>query len=214
MTIQHKNITEADLHEPKGVSLATADTLYVADGAGSGDWIKPTPSSLSGLSTDGAAGQLLGVTGSGTFKLISAPQGHISFYNVGSPHVITYPSTATKAAPTTTGSGNSTLISEGVNARLTYTGIDSVGLRLSYVVSLDQSTGANKDVKTALYKNGALLDAQAISTTQSGVKTTLTGFYNDLAATNDYYEVYVTNLGASGDVTVYALQLSAIIAGA
>lgn len=35
---QHKNITEADLHEPKGVSTASVDTVYVADGAGSGAW--------------------------------------------------------------------------------------------------------------------------------------------------------------------------------
>jgi len=38
MTIQHKNIQEADLHEPKGISTATAGTIYVADGAGSGTW--------------------------------------------------------------------------------------------------------------------------------------------------------------------------------
>lgn len=38
MAIQHKSIPEAELHEPKGVSLATAKQVYVADGAGSGDW--------------------------------------------------------------------------------------------------------------------------------------------------------------------------------
>ena len=38
MTIEHKNITEADLHEPKGVSSANTGQVYVADGLGSGDW--------------------------------------------------------------------------------------------------------------------------------------------------------------------------------
>lgn len=38
MTIQHKNIQEADLHEPKGISTASAGTIYVADGSGSGTW--------------------------------------------------------------------------------------------------------------------------------------------------------------------------------
>lgn len=38
MTIEHKNIQEAGLHEPKGVSLAAANTVYVADGLGSGAW--------------------------------------------------------------------------------------------------------------------------------------------------------------------------------
>lgn len=105
-------------------------------------------------------------------------------------------------------------MSEGTNSRLTYTGPLPITLNISYAISLDQSTGSNKDVIAGLYKNGTLLDAQSISTTQSGVKTTLCGKNNDLASTNDYYEVFVTNLGASGDVTVYALQLTAIVAGA
>jgi hypothetical protein len=38
MTIEHKDIPEAGLHEPKGASLATSGQVYVADGAGSGEW--------------------------------------------------------------------------------------------------------------------------------------------------------------------------------
>jgi hypothetical protein len=38
MSIEHRLIPEAQLHEPKGVSLATAKRVYVADGAGSGTW--------------------------------------------------------------------------------------------------------------------------------------------------------------------------------
>jgi len=37
-TIEHKNLPNAQLHEPKGVSAASVDTTYVADGAGSGTW--------------------------------------------------------------------------------------------------------------------------------------------------------------------------------
>lgn len=36
MTIEHRNIQEAGLHEPKGVSTATAGQVYTADGLGSG----------------------------------------------------------------------------------------------------------------------------------------------------------------------------------
>ncbi len=36
--IEHKNLTDAELHEPKGVSAASSNTVYVADGAGSGSW--------------------------------------------------------------------------------------------------------------------------------------------------------------------------------
>lgn len=35
---EHNTLTGASLHEPKGVAAATADTLYHADGGGSGDW--------------------------------------------------------------------------------------------------------------------------------------------------------------------------------
>jgi hypothetical protein len=37
-TKAHKNLTGADLHEPKGIASATADQVLRADGAGSGSW--------------------------------------------------------------------------------------------------------------------------------------------------------------------------------
>lgn len=38
MSVQHNQLTGADLHEPKGVASAVVGTSYVADGAGSGAW--------------------------------------------------------------------------------------------------------------------------------------------------------------------------------
>jgi len=38
MPVAHENITEAYLHESKGVSTASVGDAYRADGAGSGDW--------------------------------------------------------------------------------------------------------------------------------------------------------------------------------
>lgn len=46
MTIQHEDIADPYIHEPKGVAAASADTVYVADGAGSGTWEKITGDSL------------------------------------------------------------------------------------------------------------------------------------------------------------------------
>lgn len=34
----HNILTGAELHEPKGVSTADSGTIYIADGAGSGEW--------------------------------------------------------------------------------------------------------------------------------------------------------------------------------
>lgn len=37
---QHKDLTGADLHEPKGVAAASSNQLYHANGSGSGTWKK------------------------------------------------------------------------------------------------------------------------------------------------------------------------------
>lgn len=42
----HSTLTGADLHEPKGVAAASANAVYVANGAGSGTWQTLTTSSL------------------------------------------------------------------------------------------------------------------------------------------------------------------------
>jgi hypothetical protein len=42
MTIQHKLIADADLHEPKGVSSAVSGKVYVSNGSGSGSWLYPS----------------------------------------------------------------------------------------------------------------------------------------------------------------------------
>lgn len=36
--VEHVDIADPNIHEPKGVASAVAQAVYVADGAGSGDW--------------------------------------------------------------------------------------------------------------------------------------------------------------------------------
>lgn len=38
MSIEHKNLSDAERHEPKGASTAAAGDIYISDGAGSGNW--------------------------------------------------------------------------------------------------------------------------------------------------------------------------------
>lgn len=38
MAVEHKDIVDAQRHEPKGASTATIDMVYASDGAGSGTW--------------------------------------------------------------------------------------------------------------------------------------------------------------------------------
>ena len=60
-TVQHNTLTSAELHEPKGVAVATANQTYVANGAASGSWTEPEPKGVSGAAqgdvyiADGAA---------------------------------------------------------------------------------------------------------------------------------------------------------------
>lgn len=46
MATYHRDLTGADIHEPKGADTASAGTVYVADGAGSGSWQQPFSRSL------------------------------------------------------------------------------------------------------------------------------------------------------------------------
>jgi hypothetical protein len=40
--IQHKDLTDNNIHEPKGITTALAGQVYVADGSNSGDWMFPS----------------------------------------------------------------------------------------------------------------------------------------------------------------------------
>lgn len=39
MAIQHSVISDPNIHEPKGISTAPADSVYMANGVGSGTWV-------------------------------------------------------------------------------------------------------------------------------------------------------------------------------
>lgn len=39
MTVDHDTLTDPELHEPKGIAVAVADSVLVANGAGSGTWV-------------------------------------------------------------------------------------------------------------------------------------------------------------------------------
>lgn len=59
---EHVNLTDPELHEPKGVAAASANETYVADGAGSGAWSEPEPKGISAATS----GQVLVADGAGS----------------------------------------------------------------------------------------------------------------------------------------------------
>jgi len=210
--VQHSVLTGSNLHESKGVDTATNKTVYIANGGGSGAWAKVSPQSLSGLSTNGSAGQFVSVDGSGNFILISGAHGQTDFFNVTPYSLAVVAGTPAKLAPTTIGGGIPQNVTEGTNARLTYTGADTLDLTILYSLSLDQASGTNKDVTLAIYKNGVLSNAQMICTTNSGEKEVISGTTTVTATTGSYFEVYA-DVSANATVRVYAFQLNALFAG-
>lgn len=206
-TIQHKDIPNAQLHEPKGVSAASVDQLYVADGLGSGTWQKLDPTQLAGVTGFGVSGAIPESDGAGGWTLRKHPYGMTYFENIAAPYTLTYPATYTKAAPTTTASGVGYLVTEGTNARLTYLGPGEI-MDVFVNVSLSQSIGADRDIRLAVYKNGAKVNGSVgILTTVSGQKRFIQGAAVVSMATNDYVECFLQNDGASGDISIYSFAL-------
>lgn len=63
MAVEHSALTGASLHEPKGVASATSGDVYVADGAGSGNWTnKSAYGSLVSIDTDSVSISTIGTT--------------------------------------------------------------------------------------------------------------------------------------------------------
>lgn len=213
-TVQHSAITDPNIHEPKGVAAATVNKVYVSNGTGSGTWQKISPPQLAGLTTNGQAGDTLTVNGSGNFVFTGTPHGQVHFFNLATPYTLTYPSSFTKLAPTTTAGGIPSNFTESNTARLTYTGADTVPVFIAYSVSLDQTSGADRDLVTAIFKNGSVSNGYAVDTTSTGQKHTLSGVHTLTMTTNDYVELYIQNTGASGNIRLYSMQINAVFAGA
>ncbi len=111
MAIQHKNIPDAELHEPKGVSSAASNTGYFANGTGSGSWKKVGSETLKGLSGDGGnANRRILTTGDNGFKLVvDSAYANMQIVNNSVP----FPVTAAADATLNTGSQYSLLTGPG-----------------------------------------------------------------------------------------------------
>lgn len=179
MAVQHSTITDPDIHEPKGVASASQGQVYAADGAGSGDW-----------------------------SIIDA-RGFVGFSNIAAPLTITYPASYTKVNASTTVGGFPREVTEATTSRLTYTGTDTKPIEIEARLSLSQSTGSTKEVRLAIYKNGSIVSlSETPVSLVTAIKSIVTLKTSLLAATNDYFEVYVRNDGGSGDLALYSFNLS------
>ncbi|MEL7422971.1 MAG: hypothetical protein AAFN81_08280 [Bacteroidota bacterium] len=85
MPIQHRDIPDAQLHEPKGVNIAAQGTAYIADGAGSGSWTSPL---LKGQSTAGTY-KIPVLNGAGQLEWIFWPFGYGHYEHGSTGQIIT-----------------------------------------------------------------------------------------------------------------------------
>jgi hypothetical protein len=88
MAIQHRDIPDAQLHEPKGASTALIKTVWVADGTGSGSFQKLDTTAI-GVVDGGLANKQLVSDGSGGIKLVAGGvYGVMSYTGVGGRSVL------------------------------------------------------------------------------------------------------------------------------
>lgn len=171
--VQHSSLTGSECHEPKGADTATADHVYVADGATSG-----------------------------SFQLLN-PYGGFRYNDIaGGGTTYTTPTSYTLVgmATTTTNVSNFTHNSLG---RLTYTGTPNRHIHGVVDLSFKFNTGSGSEAIFAIYKNGSILgtpNAEGQATAGNANYEHMAMHFDDMASTNDYYELYVK--AASNNVII------------
>lgn len=164
VNVNHNTLTDPYLHEPKGISTALAGQIYVADGAGSGDWVENS--------------RIVG--------------GYLTF-STGSPYAHSVTTSDTVLNPTfslSTNNGFTGLSSP--NARLRYDGTETINASMDAIFSIQQSSGSSKQVQMVFYKNGSeLMGSRMIATAASGEWHVMALKFNTTLATNNYIEVFI-----------------------
>ena len=182
--VQHKNIDNSQLHEPKDISLAVANKVYVSDGLGSGSW------------------------------QYAIAHGGVSFINEASPFVIPAPNTYIKLAPVTTPQTSAIEFTEGTDCSLTYTGIKQrVAVIHADVCLSETSTSAFRNASLAIYRNGVLLPFTfASGNLPAYISTDRVQIHCSVktsAVANDKFEVYIKT-GVATNVELHSIQLTAL----
>jgi len=162
--VNHNTLTDPYLHEPKGASTALAGQIYVADGAGSGDWVENS--------------RIFG--------------GYLTF-STGSPYAHSVTTSNTVINPSFTASTNNGFTGlSSPNARVRYDGTETINASIDGIFSIEQNSGTSKDVEMAIYKNGVeLTGSRMIMSSFTGEWHTFALKFNTTLGTNDYIEVFI-----------------------
>ncbi len=161
--VAHSTLTDPELHEPKGISSATSGSVYIANGAGSGNWRE-------------------------LYKACSAAFSP----STASPYVLSATSTDAILNPTTTvltNTGGFTRLTSP-NFRIRYDGLQTFIADITVETSTSSGTGS-RDMQLVLFKNGTVLPYSRVYNNMPNnanwFSTSLT--YQVSLSTNDYIEV-------------------------
>jgi len=153
MSVEHKNLSGASLHEPKGVAAAGSGTAYIANGSGSGAWTDPL-ASINNKNLIVVTATIPDLSTSGSQAVIPAPLA-CKVVNVaviaesnftGAPNVLT-----------------AEIVSSGVAA--------GGGTSTNLSISLTNGSGVNSVFSGAVSTGNTMTTTQAVLISSSGAGT-------------------------------------------
>ena len=165
VNVNHSTLTDPYLHEPKGVSTASANEVYVANGTGAGAW-----------------------------KTVQKyVNGYVPFDAVTPAYQHSVTTSFTPLNPTFSISEVEGWVGEASpNARLKYTDAETIVSFTNFTISFKNNSGTLRNLEIVFYKNGSVMNGgHIIVTAVSGEwkHATLTDI--GTFSTNDYLEIYV-----------------------
>lgn len=174
----HRDLPDSELHEPKGVVSASGGDVYVADGAGGGDWKNNFAYGMLTINSD----KTFSVTGA-TDTTLNSDSDYVAFSSTG------LWSSATGYEASFDTAGTITLPNAGF-------------YEISLYVSLETNTANNTNIAFKFGQNGVLSDTKLVDTFKA------TGEVHSVAASSivsvnsgDVFTLYVVS-DASQTLTV------------
>ena len=190
---EHRNLTGASLHEPKGVAAAAANGVYVANGAGSGSWQRLAMGGVQFINTAGSPPGTT-ITGSGAADIKISD-------------IIT---TATQTTLPTDFTANT-------DGTLEYTGAVTRHAHIACTFSMVRSTGTTVDARGILYHyNAATTTWSAIPHSEirlaAAATPTSTAIHADIMmSTGDKLVLALQNTGGANDINLITYYLFGMV---
>lgn len=209
--VEHKNLTGASLHEPKGTAAATSGQVYTADGAGSGTWQKYLASNID--TTGAAADDAFYADGAGAGSWKSAPgsvYGAISVANNATATTLGTINTYVKVTAGLTGEHLSGITFTTDHLTVPVTGAYRVDACISLLGQVNDEFhfATSTDGTVAGIVGGVNPHHVKITTADTSSQYTIPLTYHHTFTANDDLYLIVKNITAAADVTVTDMSLT------